>query len=254
MKSVFAILLAAGLLLTCCSACGKQIQESAQATPTPTQPVSFDTGVAVTPAPTDAETMYRAVLDAYRDAQAQDFYSGRLGEVVQEDSDLNFELLQTAASYQAQGIVYQVLYAFHDLDGNGTSELLIAGTTAFQSQSETAPPDIYNVYAYDGSKPVMLASAGYRTHLALYQNGEFIVHGSGGAQYYHYSFCKIAANGCEKEIIDEVSVYYPDASAAPVYSHDFDQDNVMFAREFEVLMQSYADIGALTVDWNLLTA
>lgn len=254
MKSVFAILLAACLLLTCFSACGKQIQESAQATPTPTQPASFNTEVAVTPAPADAETMYRAVLDAYRDAQAQDFYSGRLGEVSLENSDLNFELLQAAASYQERGIAYQVLYAFHDLDGNGTPELLIGGTTAFQSQSETALPDVYNVYAYDGSKPVMLASAGYRTHLALYQNGEFIVYGSGGAQYDYYSFCKIAANGCEKEIIDEIFVYYPGASAAPVYSHSFDQDNVMFAREFEVLMQSYADIGALTIDWKLLAA
>lgn len=247
MKRVFAILIAAALLLLSLTACGRQPQETPSLEPAPTPTA------AETPAPPDPEMLYRPVLAQYRDAQAQDFYAGRLGELAPEDANLNFELLLAAASYQAQGIPYRVYYAFHDLDGNGTPELLVGGMSEFKGQSENALPELYGVYAYDGEKPVALAFAGARVDLNLYQNGAFILHGSGGAGYDCYTFCKIAPNGYEREVVDEVYIHYLDENAAPVYSHDLDRKDAMFAREFEVLLQSYNDIGSPALDWMALT-
>lgn len=243
MKRVSAILISASLLLSCLSACGRRPQETSNLASAPT----------ATETP-DSETLYRPVLAQYREAQAQNFYAGRLNEMVSEDDNLNFELLLAAASYQAQGVPYRICYAFHDLDGNGTPELLVGGMSEFKGQSENALPELYGIYAYDGEKPVALAFAGARVHLNLYQGGAFILHGSGGAGYDCYTFCKIAPNGYEQEVVDEVYVHYLDESTAPVYSHDIDRKDAMFAREFEVLLQSYNDLGSPAFDWMPLTA
>lgn len=246
MKRVFAILISAALLLPCLSACGRQPQETSNLVPAPT--------ATETPAPPDPEALYRPVLAQYREAQAQDFYAGRLGELVPEDVNLNFELLLAAASYQAQGVPYRIYYAFHDLDGNGTPELLVGGMNDFKGQSENALPELYGVYAYDGEKPVALAFAGARVQLNLYRNGAFILHGSGGAGHDCYTFCKIAPNGYEQEVVDEVYVHYLNESTVPVYSHDYERKDAMFAREFEVLLQSYNDVGSPVLDWMPLAA
>lgn len=250
MKRVFVSFLSAILLVTSLSSCGERPQE----TPSPTQSVSFDTDVVDAATPVDAQTLYSAVLEQYQDALAHDFYSGKLDELAMEDTYLNFELLQAAASYQAQGIPYRVYYAFHDLDGNGTPELLLGGMNEFKGQSENTLPELYGVYAHDGEKPVVLAFAGGRTQLNLYQNGAFILHGSGGAGHYCYTFCKIAPNGYGQAVVDEVYVHYLDENTAPVYSHDIDRKDAMFAREFEVLLQSYNDLGSPALDWMPLAA
>lgn len=150
---------------------------------------------------------YEAAVQAVRDEYVQVKENGLS---FNEDGKVDYD---TAAhpelpEYTARAAVFpgtSLYEAFHDFDGNGVPELLIA--TGSDGNS------LIGLYAFDGADMRYLCKdhpLGQRTHLTL-NDGLFVVHGSSGALTGELAFYRIADDGWSTELIDVVDYEYSDA-------------------------------------------
>lgn len=121
----------------------------------------------------EGKKIYRDILERYK---------------VALDEDWDFESLQTA------GMSYLYMYhddreeeigfAFYDIDGNGSPELLIG---------EVAPDDsymgiIYDMYTVVDDEIISVLSSGERSRYYLCDDNRIAFEGSGGAGYYYHMY------------------------------------------------------------------
>lgn len=257
MKRSACILLLAALLLLGLAACGDGAAaetaapaESAGSTAAPAGETAAPTSTPAaqtgqpTGADTDAATMYAAVLESYRAAAANNYdVGGSYGSY-----EPNQNLLEAAQAYQENYGAFSVYYAFYDLNGDGVQELLVTGSDAREHiyGSDTAI-DAYDVYAYDGLRPVLLVSAGYRTQLHLYQDGTLLLFGAMSASEYSYQFLSIDSSGAATVCSDEYTVTYTESQTEPLYSPGTKAD-------FDAAIAACESAGRVSPDWRALTA
>lgn len=151
----------------------------------------------------DAETdIYDDVLEEYYDMVRNDFYRELL-ETDGYDSSFGAHIGLEIRIHERE-----VYYAFYDIDGNGTKELIIAGEEKGVSNPAFAPWN-YDLYGYDGTKVVPIfpeREFGYRTNFSLYENGIIGVFYSGSAAETGVDFYKIAPDGFSAELVDSFSI------------------------------------------------
>lgn len=171
MKRSFAFI-AAILSLCMLCACGA-IQPAAADTPAPTQaPANTSESAAPSPEVTEAPEVdynaaYASVLTAYRDALAANAGEG----------DLMDAGLSVLCIYAGEDKPACVGYCFADLDGDGTSELLIGQI----SGDEFTDKVIFDAYTLVDGAPVQLFQSRERARYYLCGDNTVAFEGSSGA-------------------------------------------------------------------------
>jgi hypothetical protein len=138
------------------------------------------------------QSAYDVVLAAYEAAVA--------GGFAQYDENLVSEALTWEAAYDAR-IAERTYYAYHDIDGNGTPELVIG--------AEVGLITVYDLYAFDGGKAVRLienSSLGYRAWAYINEDGIIPFWGGEGAGVGSWSFFRIADDGYTLTLVERVDI------------------------------------------------
>lgn len=174
MKKFFAFLLIITMLLTA-AACGKKEPAPTTAAPVTTAATEAPTTEAATEAievPTvTAKPLYGEILDNYFDALLQG-----LEPAEYVDRGLNY----------LPGMVKdvtQVGYSLEDLDGDGTSELLIGAV---------GQNYIYALYSVVNGEETMVVSASERSTYQISSDGVIVNRGSNSAASYGYNLYTFA--------------------------------------------------------------
>lgn len=148
----------------------------------------------------DETVIYEDVIAQYRDMVQHDFYIEFL------DSDDYESHFGEDIGEEIRAHRQSVFYAFYDIDGNGTEELIIAGEEGDIGVSNPAfAPWYYDIYGYDGSKVVSLFP-----DMELGGRSNFSLHGDGVIEVVHsltlgeicIEIYKIGNDGVTPELVD----------------------------------------------------
>lgn len=148
----------------------------------------------------DETVIYEDVIAQYRDMVQHDFYWDFL------DSDEYDSYFGKDIGEEIRAHRQSVFYAFYDIDGNGTEELIIAGEEGDIGVSNPAfAPWYYDIYGYDGSKVVSLFP-----DMELGGRSNFSLHGDGVIEVVHsltlgeicIEIYKIGNDGVTPELVD----------------------------------------------------
>lgn len=195
--------------------------------------------------PAENTNIYDDILAQYRNMVQNDFYAD-LRESDAYESSFGKDIgLEIRTHEQA------VFYAFYDIDGNGTMELVIAGGENDVGVSNpTFSPWNYDLYGYDGTNVVHIfpeMEFGYRTNFSLYDNGVIEVFYSSSAAESGVDFYKIGADGFTPELIDSFTAvaHLEGDEAVFVYSQN---GNEITEEEYNANIQGY-EIALTDLDW-----
>jgi len=150
--------------------------------------------------PAGGTAVYEDVLAQYQDMVQHDFYIEFL------DSDDYESHFGEDIGEEIRAHRQSVFYAFYDIDGNGTEELIIAGEEGDIGVSNPAfAPWYYDIYGYDGSKVVSLFP-----DMELGGRSNFSLHGDGVIEVVHsltlgeicIEIYKIGNDGVTPELVD----------------------------------------------------
>ena len=190
--------------------------------------------------------MYNHILEEYRDMVQNDFYIDLLGSDNYDSSfgeDIGSEIRTSKKA---------VFYAFYDIDGNGTKELLIAGGEDGIGVSNPAfSPCNYDIYGYDGTNVFHIfpeMEFGYRTDFSIYENGIIGVYYSYSAAESGVDFYRIGSDGFTPELVDFFSAVWHLEGEESVYTY-FQKENEISEEEYKTKVQSYAVTLTEGLDW-----
>lgn len=148
----------------------------------------------------DETVIYEDVLAQYRDMVQHDFYQDFLNSDDYEShfgKDIGVEIRSRQRN---------IFYAFYDIDGNGTEELIIAGEEGDVGVSNPAfAPWYYDIYGYDGSKVVSLfpdMELGGRSNFSLHGDGVIEIVDSLTQGEICIEIYKIGNDGVTPELVD----------------------------------------------------
>ena len=194
-------------------------------------------------APTESVNIYNDVLAQYSDMVQNDFY------VNLRDSDTYESSFGEDIGLEIRTHKQNIYYAFYDIDGNGTMELIIAGGENGISNPSFSPWN-YDLYGYDGTDVVHIfpeMEFGYRTNFSICDNGVIEVFYSGSAAESCVDFYKIGIDGFTPELIDSFTAVSHLEGDEPVFTYS-QNGNEITEEEYNANIQGYA--AALTaLDW-----
>lgn len=188
--------------------------------------------------------IYDSVLDQYIDMVQNDFYENLRGSDAYDSSfgeDIGLEIRTHKQD---------IYYAFYDVDGNGTMELLIAGGENGVS-NPTFSPWNYDIYGYDGTNAVHIfpeMEFGYRTNFSLYENGVIEVFYSGSAAESGVDFYKIGDDGFAPELVDSFFAVAHLEGEEPVFTYS-KNGNEITESEYNAGIQSYEVPLTTVLEW-----
>lgn len=194
-------------------------------------------------APAVNANIYEHVLAQYSDMVQNDFYSSL------RDSDNYDSCFGEDIGLEIRAYKQDIFYAFYDIDGNGTVELLIAGGENGVSNAAFAPWN-YDLYGYDGTRAVHIfpeMSFGSRINFSLYENGVIEVSYSSSVAESGIDFYRIGADGFTPEQIDSFTAVGHLEGDAPVYTYSQNGKEIT-QEEYNAGIQSY-EIALTTLDW-----
>lgn len=175
MKKFFAFLLIFTMVLTC-AACGKKEPEPTTEAPATTEATEAPATTEATTEPVEVPTvtakpLYGEILDNYFDALLQG-----LEPADYLDKGLNYLPAMVKD-------VEKVGYSLEDLDGDGTSELLIGAV---------GENYIYALYSVVDGEEVMVINASERSTYQICSDGVILNRGSNSAASYGYNLYSFA--------------------------------------------------------------
>lgn len=181
-------------------------------------------------------SIYDDVLAQYSDMVRNDFY------VDMHDSDFGKDIgLEIRVTKQ------DIYYAFYDLDGNGTEELLIAAGVFNPSFSTWN----YDVYGYNGTNVIHLfpeLEFGYRTNFSLYEDGVIEVFYSGSAMDSGVDFYRIGDDGFTPELMDSFAKIAQLEGEEAVIIH-YQNGKEISEEEYYANIQSYEVPLTTALEW-----
>ena len=186
---------------------------------------------------------YDYILAQYSDMVQNDFY------INLRDSDNYDSSFGEDIGLEIRTHKQNIYYAFYDIDGNGTMELIIAGGENGVS-NPTFSPWNYDLYGYDGTNVVHIfpeMSFGYRTNFSLYENGVIEVFYSSSAAESNVDFYRIGTDGFTPELIDSFTAVSHLEGDEPVFAYS-QNGNEITEEEYSTNIQSY-EIALTTLDW-----
>lgn len=188
-------------------------------------------------AASDKTDIYDCVLAEYSYMVQNDFY------INLRDSDWNAyeNSFGEHIGYAVRNYKQDIFYAFYDIDGNGTVELIIAGEGK----------GYYDLYGYDGTNVVHIfpeMDFGYKTSFSLCENGVIKVLYTDSATTSGVDFYKIGNDGFTPELVDAfVTVAMLEGeNAVLTYSQNGTE---ISEEEYNANINSYGDILASSLDW-----
>ncbi len=134
---------------------------------------------------------YKSILDQYHTALSENWDFETL-----TNNNLNY----MCAFYNGTGLL-DIGYAFYDIDGNGTNELLIGIVS-----QDNRDGDVFDIYTLTDNKPVMLAQSGERDMYTLCQNGMVSEAGSNSAASSFYKFYEFKSGTSKLTLIEAVVI------------------------------------------------
>ncbi len=153
----------------------------------------------------NVDAVYDKVLGEYANLMdmGRDAFLEKYGSTFVDYPSGGINYMLPFDAFQGEG---EVLWGRYDYNGDGIDELVLALDGGDYRQ-------VYAVYASDGENFYELADdqhLGYRINLNVLPDGTFMIHGSGGANTWSDTICKISENGksldiIEKYIYDEMS-------------------------------------------------
>lgn len=195
----------------------------------------------------DENDVYGYVLAQYSDMVQNDFYSDLRDDWNAYDSSFGADIgLEIRVNKQ------DIYYAFYDIDGNGTMELIIAaGVFITDGSNSSFSAWNYDLYGYNGADAVHIfpeIEFGYRTNFALYEDGVIEVFYSVSAAQSGVDFYRIGNDGFTPELVDS---FVTDAQlegneAVFVYSRN---GNEISEEEYNAKIQSYEVPLTTALDW-----
>lgn len=196
--------------------------------------------------PSEKTDIYDHVLAEYSDMVQNDFYMD-LRDSDAYDSSFGEDIgLEIRIHSQA------VYYAFYDIDGNGTKELIIAGEEdGIGVSNPSFSPWNYDLYGYDGTNVVHIfpeKNFGYRTNFSLYENGIIEVFYSSSAAESGVDFYKIGNDGFTLELVDSFAAVWHLEGEEPVCNY-FQNGDEITEEEYSANIQSYEVTLATALDW-----
>lgn len=143
-----------------------------------------------------------------------------------------------------------IYYAFYDVDGNGTEEIIIAGGETGMPNSAVSPWK-YDLYGYDGTKAVRIfpdMEFGYRTNFDIYADGVIEIFYSSSAAESGVDFYRIGDDGFTPELIDSFSTVGHLEGEEPVFDY-YQNGNKITKEEYSSRIQEYENDIAAGFDW-----
>ena len=190
--------------------------------------------------------IYYHVIEEYRDMVQNDFYEDLRDSNIYDSSFGEHIGLEIRIHKMA------VFYAFYDIDGNGTKELIIAGGEDGVGVANPAfSPCNYDIYGYDGTNVLHIfpeMEFGYRTNFSLYENGIIEVYYSNSAAESGVDFYRIGSDGFTPELVDSFSTVWHLEGEEPVCTY-FHKENEITEEEYKANVQSYAVTITEGLDW-----
>ena len=144
-----------------------------------------------------------------------------------------------------------IYYTFYDIDGNGITELIIAGGENSVSDPVFSPWN-YDLYGYNGTKAVHIfpeMNFGYRTNFSFYENGVIEVFYSNSASESGVDFYKIGNDGFTPELIDSFTMVGRLEKESPVFTY-LKNGNEITEEEYNADIQKYKVPLKTVLDWT----
>lgn len=196
------------------------------------------------PATVDTINIYNDVLTQYSDMVQNDFYADL------RDSDTYESSFGKDIGFEIRAHKQNIYYAFYDIDGNGTMELIIAGEENGVSNPSFSPWN-YDLYGYDGTNVVHIfpeMDFGYRTNFSLYDNGVIEVFYSSSAAESGVDFYKLSTDGFTPELIDSFTAAAHLEGDEPVFTYS-QNGNEITEEEYNACIQGYYANALLGLNW-----
>ena len=187
---------------------------------------------------TEENQAYEQVLDEYRDMVQNRFYLDELNTDVREENfgpDIGAEIRMR---------VQNVFYAFYDIDGNGTEELIIAaGEQGIGVGNPKFMPRNYDLYTYHDGKVIHVFDDyefGYRTNFDLCENGVIEVSSNDSAAESSFLFFRIGADGASPVVIDNFVCIGEQIDEKTVVFQHYENGKEITEEEFNRKIEDYA--------------
>lgn len=187
---------------------------------------------------TEENQAYEQVLDEYRDMVQNRFYLDVLNTDEREKSfgpDIGSEIRMR---------VQNVFYAFYDIDGNETEELIIAaGEQGIGVGNPKFMPRNYDLYTYHDGKVIHVFDDyefGYRTNFDLCENGVIEVSSNDSAAESSFLFFRIGADGASPVVIDNFVCIGEQIDEKTVVFQHYENGKEITEEEFNRKIEDYA--------------
>lgn len=187
---------------------------------------------------TEENQAYEQVLDEYRDMVQNRFYLDVLNTDEREKSfgpDIGSEIRMR---------VQNVFYAFYDIDGNETEELIIAaGEQGIGVGNPKFMPRNYDLYTYHDGKVIHVFDDyefGYRTNFDLCENGVIEVSSNDSAAESSFLFFRIGADGASPVVIDNFVCIGEQIDEKTVVFQHYENGKEITEKEFNRKIEDYA--------------
>lgn len=187
---------------------------------------------------TEENQAYEQVLDEYRDMVQNRFYLDVLNTDEREKSfgpDIGSEIRTR---------VQNVFYAFYDIDGNETEELIIAaGEQGIGVGNPKFMPRNYDLYTYHDGKVIHVFDDyefGYRTNFDLCENGVIEVSSNDSAAESSFLFFRIGADGASPVVIDNFVCIGEQIDEKTVVFQHYENGKEITEEEFNRKIEDYA--------------
>ena len=196
------------------------------------------------PQETAAVDVYDYILEEYRDMVENNFY------MEFRDSDTYESNFGEDIGLEIRTHKQDIYYAFYDIDGNETMELIIAGGENSVSNPSFSPWN-YDLYGYNGTNVVHIfpeINFGYRTNFSLYENGIIEVFYSSSAAESGFDFYKIGHDGFTPELIDSFTAVSRLEKDSPVFSY-FQNGEEITEEEYNTSLKNYEVPLTSAINW-----
>lgn len=187
---------------------------------------------------TEENQAYEQVLDEYRDMVQNRFYLDVMNTDEREKSfgpDIGSEIRMR---------VQNVFYAFYDIDGNETEELIIAaGEQGIGVGNPKFMPRNYDLYTYHDGKVIHVFDDyefGYRTNFDLCENGVIEVSSNDSAAESSFLFFRIGADGASPVVIDNFVCIGEQIDEKTVVFQHYENGKEITEEEFNRKIEDYA--------------
>lgn len=186
---------------------------------------------------------YSSVIDQYKDAIENDYYSSYTNGYSDEKGGdfVNDELLRNARYYDE----FHTYYALFDINGDGTDECVIG---AGENKASIVNHDIFT---YDGKAPISLFEIGwfgYRTNFNVSTDGIIRVNGSDGAYSGGKIYYKLPVKTVQVSVLDDLYYDY-----GYYYKKDGDVQTEITEEEFNGIVGKYESVASVNFDWIEIT-